>query len=98
RAASRHFAGGSRIPFALDLRPDRRGIPARGAGQSFLLSAVLRVKAANLSNLKPLLRIAAWLVLWAIVVNLALYALSATGLMSWLPDRQTGVGFAIDNR
>jgi len=56
------------------------------------------VKAANLSNLKPLLRIAAWLVLWAIVVNLALYALSATGLMSWLPDRQTGVGFAIDNR
>src|SRR4051812_42559996 len=54
--------------------------------------------ALQLSNLKPLLRVGAWLVVWGIAVNLALYAISATSLLNWLPDRQTGVGFAIDNK
>jgi len=54
--------------------------------------------AIQISNLKPLVRVAAWLVVWGVAVNLALYALSATALLSWLPDRQTGVGFAIDNK
>ena len=49
-------------------------------------------------NLIPLTKIGAWLVFWAIAVNLALYSLSATSLLKWLPDRQTGVGFALDNQ
>lgn len=56
------------------------------------------MQALQFSNLKPLVRIGAWLVSWAIAVNLALYALSATAVLSWLPDRQTGVGFALDNK
>ena len=54
--------------------------------------------AVQFSKLKPLLRVGAWLVVWGVAVNLALYALSATALLSWLPDRQTGVGFALDNK
>ena len=54
--------------------------------------------AFQLSNLKPLLKIGAWLLIWGVTVNLALYALSATAFLSWLPDRQTGVGFATDNK
>jgi len=56
------------------------------------------MQALQLSNLRPLARIGAWLVFWGIAVNLALYALSATPILSWLPDRQTGVGFALDNK
>ena len=50
------------------------------------------------SSLRPLIRLGAWLLLWAVVVNVALYGLSATTLLDWLPDRQTGTGFADDNR
>lgn len=56
------------------------------------------MRALQLSNLKALARVGTWLVFWAIAVNLALYGLSATSLLSWLPDRQTGVGFALDNK
>ena len=56
------------------------------------------MQAPQLSSLRPFVRIGAWLVFWAIAANLALYALSATSLLSWLPDRQTGVGFALDNK
>ena len=49
-------------------------------------------------SLRPLIRLGAWLLVWTVAVNIALHALSATTLLDWLPDRQTGTGFADDNR
>ena len=49
-------------------------------------------------SLRPLIRLGAWLLVWTVAVNIALHTLSATTLLDWLPDRQTGTGFADDNR
>jgi hypothetical protein len=56
------------------------------------------VALVRLRNLSPLIRLGSWLVIWAVVVNLGLNALSATPVLGWLPDRQTGNGFEADNR
>jgi hypothetical protein len=56
------------------------------------------VALARLSNLRPLIRLGVWLVIFAVVVNLALRGLAATPVLGWLPDRQTGTGFDTDNR
>lgn len=39
-----------------------------------------------------------WLIGWAVAVNLLLLALTQAGAMAWLPDRQTGTGFVVDNQ
>lgn len=56
------------------------------------------MRVINLRNLAPLVKVGAWVAVLAILLNAALYALSATPALSWLPDRQTGVGFTLDNR
>lgn len=50
------------------------------------------------SNLRPLIRLGAWTLVWTVALNIALQALSRTSGLDWLPDRQTGTGFAEDNR
>ncbi len=50
------------------------------------------------SRLWPLIRLGSWIFIWVILLNISLYELSNHNLLKWLPDRQTGTGFATDNR
>ena len=52
----------------------------------------------RLSRLTPHCQIVLWLGAFAVLVNAALTALSATPLLAWLPETTTGTGFLEDSR
>lgn len=56
------------------------------------------MNAIRLSNLRPILVTGVWLGLVALLLNVSLYLLSASPALNWLPDRQTGNGFLVDNK
>lgn len=49
-------------------------------------------------RLAPHAIVGLWLAGWALLCNMLLLALAATSALQWLPDRQTGLGFVLDNR
>lgn len=51
-----------------------------------------------LRRYRPLAVVATWLVGWALAINVALLFLAQTPVLGWLPDRQTGAGFVLDNQ
>lgn len=49
-------------------------------------------------SLPPLIRVGILLLAAFVLLNLALRALSTTPALDWLPERETGTGFLLDNR
>jgi hypothetical protein len=49
-------------------------------------------------RLSALFNIAFWLGIWAVILNGLLLLLANASMLDWLPDRQTGLGFILDNR